>query len=142
VLQCVAVHCSVSTNRLVQTVSKSMCVLQRVAACCMVLQGVAGCCRVLQSVAVCCSVLQCVFLPLPPLFHSLNLQVQPVSPHPLLSPPLTRSLSRVTHMDESCHTHIIRAKCINESRNASEYVMSHISMSPVTHTNESYHTHE
>jgi len=135
VLQCVAVHCSVSTGRLVQTVSKTMCVLQGVAGCCRVLVCVAECCSVLQCVAVCCIVLQCVFLPLPPLFHSFNLQVRPLS-----LPPFPSSL--LHPLSQSCHTYEWVMPYTYHTRQMHQWIMQRIWIRHVTHINESCHTHE
>ena len=59
-------------------------------------------------------------------------------------------MSRVTHMNESCHTYewvtshiwMSHVTLMNESCHTYEWVMSHIWMSHVTHMNESCHTYE
>jgi len=51
-------------------------------------------------------------------------------------------MSRVTHMNESCHIRMSHVPNMNEPCHKCEWVMSHIWMSRVTHMNESCHTCE
>jgi len=127
-----ATHCNTQSHMWISRVSRmnesslmeACCsvlqrVLQCVVVCCSVLQCVAVCCSVLQCVTVCCSVLQCVAVCCSVCCCVLQCVLQCVA--------VCCSMSRVPHMNKSCHTY--------------EWVMSHIWTSHVTHMNESCHTY-
>ena len=119
-----ATHCNTQSHMWISRVSRmnesslmeACCsvlqrVLQCVVVCCSVLQCVAVCCSVLQCVTVCCSVLQCVAVCCSVCCCVLQCVLQCVA--------VCCSMSRVPHMNKSCHTY--------------EWVMSHIWTSHVTH---------